>query len=101
MGNEKSSGIFCSVQTLVLQKSIQIIQKNSNYFELDNPPVSFKQMNPTDTAYHIVRILIITLSINARETSIPSKVNKPIKEPSVTPIPPGINDTAPIITDDE
>ena len=35
-------------------------------------------MNPTDMEYHIVRILIITLSIKARETSIPSKVNNPI-----------------------
>ena len=58
-------------------------------------------MNPMDTEYHIVRILIITLSINARETSIPSKVNNPIREPSVTPIPPGIKVTAPIMTDDE
>ena len=58
-------------------------------------------MNPTDMEYHIVRILIITLSIKARETSIPSKVNNPIREPSVTPMPPGMNDTAPIMTDDE
>ena len=49
----------------------------------------------------MVRIRIITLRINARETSIPSKENNPIKEPSVIPRPPGINDMAPIITDDE
>ena len=49
----------------------------------------------------MVRIRIITLRINAREISIPSKENNPIKEPSVIPRPPGINDMAPIITDDE
>ena len=49
----------------------------------------------------MVRIRIITLRINAREISIPSKENNPIKEPSVIPRPPGINDMAPITTDDE
>ena len=49
----------------------------------------------------MVRIRIITLRTNAREISIPSKENNPIREPSVIPRPPGINDMAPITTDDE
>ena len=67
----------------------------------DNPPENFRQINPTQTEYHIVNILIITLRINAKEISIPSNVNNPIKEPSVIPTPPGMNDNAPIIIDDE
>ena len=49
----------------------------------------------------MVRIRIITLRINAREISIPSKENNPIREPSVIPRPPGINYMAPITTDYE
>ena len=40
------------------------------------------------------------LSINARDTSIPSKVNNPTKEPSVIPSPPGINEMIPIMTEE-
>ena len=67
----------------------------------DKPPVNFRQINPIQTEYHIVNILIITLRKIAIEISIPSKENNPIREPSVTPMPPGINDNAPIITDEE
>ena len=45
--------------------------------------------------YHNVKILIITLRINATETPIPSSVNNPVSVPSVTPIPPGTKDMAP------
>ena len=48
---------------------------------------------------HIVKIRITTLRTNARDTSIPCKVSNPAKEPSVTPIPPGINEATPIKTE--
>ena len=58
-------------------------------------PVNFNAINPTPTEYHNVKILIITLRINAAETPIPSRVYKPASVPSVIPIPAGIKDMAP------
>ena len=66
----------------------------------DNPPLNFKPINPIDTEYHNVVSRITTLSINAIDTLIPSKVKRPTKEPSVIPSPPGINVMTPIITDE-
>ena len=48
---------------------------------------------------HIVKIRITTLRTNARDTSIPCKVSNTAKEPSVTPIPPGLNEATPIKTE--
>ena len=57
--------------------------------------MNFIAINPTQTENHKIKTRIITLRINAVETSIPFNVNNPVIEPSVTPIPPGINDIAP------
>ena len=66
----------------------------------DNPPLNFRPINPIEIEYHKVTSRIITLRINARDTSIPSKVNNPTKEPSVIPSPPGINEMTPITTEE-
>ena len=40
------------------------------------------------------------MRVNAKDTSIPFKVNNPSKEPSVIPSPPGINEMIPIMTEE-
>ena len=61
----------------------------------DKPPVNFNAINPIHTEYHNVKTRIITLRINAVETSIPFSVKRPVIDPSVIPIPAGIKDIAP------
>ena len=60
-----------------------------------NAPVNLNAINPPLTEYHNVKILIITLRLNAIEISTPPRVNKPMRVPSVIPIPQGIKDIAP------
>ena len=48
---------------------------------------------------HSVKIRITTLRTNARDTSIPCNESNPVKEPSVTPTPPGINEATPTRTE--
>ena len=55
-----------------------------------NAPANFRAKNPTKTPYHKVKTLIITLTINAVEISIPCVVNKPASAPTVIPIPLGM-----------
>ena len=64
-----------------------------------NAPANFRAKNPTETPYHKLKTLIITLAINAVEMSIPCVVSKPASVPSVIPIPPGMKVIAPKITD--
>ena len=61
----------------------------------DRPTVNFNEINPTPTEYHKVKTRIITPRISAVEISTPFNVNNPAIEPSVIPIPPGMNDMAP------
>ena len=67
---------------------------------IEKPPLSFKATKPTDTLYHKVKILIKTTNANTFEISIPCKLKRPARLPSVTPIPPGINENAPRISED-
>ena len=56
-------------------------------------------MNPIETEYHNVSIRITTLITSVTDISTPCKTNKPVKDPSVIPTPPGINVTTPISTE--
>ena len=54
-------------------------------------------MNPSPTPIHRVKILIKITIVNAREISTPFNAKKPVKLPSVTPMPIGRNDATPKI----
>ena len=59
----------------------------------------FRVIKPVIVENHKVKIRIKTTITIASDTSIPWKVSNPIKLPSAIPIPPGINDNAPMINE--
>ena len=61
------------------------------------PPIIFNAIKPTETEYHLVKILIIITSVNTIEPSIPCMAKNPARLPSTTPIPNGKNDATPRI----
>ena len=57
--------------------------------------MNFIVINPTTVEYHKVRNLIINTAAVAIENSMPFKVSKVKKLPSVTPMPAGKNEKTP------
>ena len=61
----------------------------------ERTPLKFNEINPTHTGYQKAKSLIMTLRTKATEMSTPCIDSKPVSDPSVTPIPPGMKVIAP------
>ena len=58
----------------------------------ERTPLKFNEINPTHTGYQKAKSLIMTLRTKATEMSTPCIDSKPVSDPSVTPIPPGMKE---------